>query len=153
MEVLRKKQKMNPPLGISEAAEAKSLAQFDQARNSPSSSKTGKRLDNNFLYTTRNAYDYKLAQEKMKQGFKYKYYLWIKFRPQIFGVSENAPEWFRVLDKPSNKNRPENSPTSNGTLTYISRSQGWITVDANTKNRCDNLEKVRPVIMLSSLVQ
>eukprot|EP00826_Nyctotherus_ovalis_P034548 TRINITY_DN2891_c0_g1_i1.p1 TRINITY_DN2891_c0_g1~~TRINITY_DN2891_c0_g1_i1.p1 ORF type:complete len:318 (+),score=50.08 TRINITY_DN2891_c0_g1_i1:77-1030(+) len=136
MEVLRKKQKMNPPLGISEGTEVKSLAQFDQAKSSPSSSKTGKRLDKNFLYTTRNAYDYKLAQEKMKQGFKYK--------PQIFGVSENAPEWFRVLDKPSNKNRPENSPACNGTLTYISRSQGWITVDANTKNRCDNLEKMRP---------
>jgi len=63
-------------------------------------------------------------------------------------TSKDAPEWFGVLEKPASKIAPEKAPTFNGTLTYLSKIQGWITVTPKNKNRSRPLEKAKIVIFL-----
>jgi len=73
MDIIRRKAKMNPPLGIDEGAQVNSIAQFNEAKSNPSSTKKTKPLEKDFLYTTRNAYDFTCANERKRQGFNYKY--------------------------------------------------------------------------------
>ena len=63
------------------------------------------------------------------------------FRPHVFYNTESAPDWFKILDKPANQVAPETSPTFNGTLTCLSRAQGWVTVTPKNKNRNKPLER------------
>lgn len=88
MEVVRRKGKMNPSLGINEGSQVNSIAQLNEAKSSPSSTRKTKLLDKNFLYTTRNAYDFTLANEKKKQKFNYKYnaLLTLDHRSLVFPV-------------------------------------------------------------------
>ncbi len=66
-------------------------------------------------------------------------------RMKVTETSKDAPNWFGVLEKPSSKIPPENAPTFNGTLTYLSKIQGWITVTPKHKNRSRPLEKAKIV--------
>ena len=68
-----------------------------------------------------------------------------KYRRKITETSKAAPPWFGVLDKPSNKVLPETSKSFDGTLSYLSKIQGWITVTPRRKNRCKPLEKLHIV--------
>lgn len=65
---------------------------------------------------------------------------------KITETSKNAPSWFGVLDKPSNKV----DLSSGDSLTYLSKIQGWITVTPRNRNRRKPLEKLRNVIYIKA---
>lgn len=50
-----------------------------------------------------------------------------------------------MLDKPASHVPPEKAANFNGTLTYFSRAQGWITVTPRHKDRNKPLEKIKIV--------
>ena len=54
---------------------------------------------------------------------------------------KTTPEYFRILDKPQNKVDPCSSKGFDGTMTIISKNQGWITVTPKNKNRKKPVEK------------
>jgi hypothetical protein len=60
--------------------------------------------------------------------------------------SFGSPEWFHVLDKPQNQISPAKSPAFDGTLTILSKAQGWITVTPAQKSRRKPLEKLKEVL-------
>jgi hypothetical protein len=54
---------------------------------------------------------------------------------------KTTPDYFRILEKPQNQVDPTNAKGFDGTMTVVSRIQGWITVTPRTKNRKKPVEK------------
>jgi len=65
----------------------------------------------------------------------------IRNRVRITKTSKDAPGWFGVPHKPPTKI----AYPSNGTLTYLSKIHGWITVTPRSKNRRKAIENTRNV--------
>lgn len=55
--------------------------------------------------------------------------------------SKTTPDCFRILENKNNQNKVENAKNFDGTMTIISRNQGWITVTPKHKNRQKPVEK------------
>lgn len=106
-------------------------------------------INDNFLYISRNEHLYRRAknsQGKSKDyAAEYNIYIAINRCQQITDTSKDCPNWFGVLEKPCNQIPPEKAPTFNGTLTYLSKIQGWITVTPKHKNRTRPIEKMKIV--------
>jgi hypothetical protein len=43
-------------------------------------------------------------------------------------TSKDAPEWFKILEKPNNRKTVADMPNFDGTITIVSKMQNWITV-------------------------
>lgn len=54
---------------------------------------------------------------------------------------KTTPDYFRIMDRPQNQVDPTNSKAFDGTMTIVSRNQGWITVTPKNKNRKKPVEK------------
>lgn len=54
---------------------------------------------------------------------------------------KTTPEYLRILDRPQNQVDPTNTKGFDGTMTIVSRNQGWITVTPKHKNRKKPVEK------------
>jgi hypothetical protein len=54
---------------------------------------------------------------------------------------KTTPDYFRILDRPENQVDPVTSKGFDGTMTIVSRNQGWITVTPKNKNRKKPVEK------------
>lgn len=54
---------------------------------------------------------------------------------------KTTPDYFRILEKPQNQVDPTHSKGFDGTMTIVSRNQGWITVTPKNKNRKKPVEK------------
>ena len=55
--------------------------------------------------------------------------------------SKTMPEYMRTLEKPQNQVEPSSSVGFDGTITIVSKAQGWITVTPKGKNRKKPVEK------------
>lgn len=55
---------------------------------------------------------------------------------------KTTPDYLRILERPGNQADPSQSKGFDGTMTIISRNQGWITVTPKNKNRNKPVEKV-----------
>lgn len=63
----------------------------------------------------------------------------------VFGYSEDAPEWFKVTETTNVKDHKiEKSQGYDGTLTILSRISGWITVSPHSRNRQKRLGRYGP---------
>lgn len=137
----RKKEKAKERLkSINEGNEVSNVKDFENAKTSLSSSNYAKSMSN--LLKDNDFYVSKMPQEK--------HYAKEKNQPTPLGTtafrnSAFCPDWFYVRERPENQILPEKSPTFNGTLTYLSKAQGWITVTPRNKNRNKPLEKERIV--------
>jgi len=70
----------------------------------------------------------------------------------VFYNCASSPDWFHILEKPESNIAPEKAPTFNGTLTYLSKAQGWITVTPKNKDRRKTLEKAKIVHQFSHYI-
>ncbi len=127
-------------------------ADFDRAKAVDAQNRTStaekRELKDNYLYVTRSEFQYRKAKAGRERESLEPYpplpKKWSN-RRKITETSRDAPGWFGVLDQPASKVPPEKSSTCNGTLTYLSRIQGWITVTPKHKDRSRPLEKAKIV--------
>lgn len=54
---------------------------------------------------------------------------------------KTTPDYLRILERPENQVDPTTSKGFDGTMTIVSRNQGWITVTPKNKNRKKPVEK------------
>lgn len=71
--------------------------------------------------------------------YKNKKHTFLSGGPEMY--NKTVPEYMRILDKPQNKVEPSNSIGFDGTITVVSKAQGWITVTPKGKNRNKPVEK------------
>lgn len=56
-------------------------------------------------------------------------------------MSKDAPEWFKVTEKPEHQKTVKDAPGYDGTMTILSRNAGWITVTPKRQDRKKPIEK------------
>ena len=72
-------------------------------------------------------------------------YIYIICRKECQKYSQDSPEWFQLYNKKQNQKEPRENPLFNGTYTFLSKYQGWITCEPDKMDRKHPLEKVSKV--------
>ncbi len=68
-------------------------------------------------------------------------------KPSRTKISDNAPDWFHLVDEKSQKKYEDKIAKNEETLFVFSRYQKWITVTPKNKNRKRPLEHTKNVKM------
>ena len=55
--------------------------------------------------------------------------------------SKTIPDYMRIMEKPANKVEPSAFQGFDGTITVVSKAQGWITITPRGRNRKKPVEK------------
>jgi hypothetical protein len=138
---------------LNEGTKAKNKSEYLTIKDGCGSSTKKLELSQPKDVTESNFYITRTTKNSLKKEFNFPNSGIVTPKKNIFCNSLYSPEWFHIMDKPVNQIPPEKSPTFHGTLTYLSKAQGWITVTPKHKNRNKTLEKEKIVIFNINLVE